>query len=160
MFTVILSSLLVKISYAVSGSVDMQLLSESTLRGVASMSTVSHFCLQRASACLSVGVLAPCMGQLHTCLGVHWHAVTSWQCWSCCSDTELICSSSYTCSISIPDRGNVIVLSPHQEVAMYLFRYCQYTSGLKEDNWCAEWLCTPNPFLAQESRFFLGLRNI
>ena len=26
--------------------------------------------------------------------------------------------------------------------------------GLKEGNWCAECLCTPNPFLAQVSRSF------
>ena len=26
--------------------------------------------------------------------------------------------------------------------------------GLKEDNWRAEWLCPPNPFLAQVSRIF------
>jgi len=51
-------------------------------------------------------------GQLHTCQRVLQHAVTKWQCWWCCSDAELIRSSSCTCSISIPDRRNVIVLSP------------------------------------------------
>ena len=53
-------------------------------------------------------------GQLHTCQRVPQHAVTKWQCWWCCSDAELICSSSCICSISIPDRRNVIVLSPTQ----------------------------------------------
>ena len=51
-------------------------------------------------------------GQLHSCHTVLQHAVTKWQCWWCCSDAELIRSSSCTCSIFIPDRRNVIVLSP------------------------------------------------
>ena len=97
--------------------------SEMVLRGQLLLSTVSHYLSKRAAAqhlcCLSVGVLVPCFlistGQLHTYQVVHQHAATLWQCWLCRSDPELIHSSSCTRSISIPDRRNVIVLSPNQD---------------------------------------------
>ena len=48
-------------------------------------------------------------GQFHTFQRTHQHAVTLWQCWLSCSKAEHYKDSSCLCSISIPDRGNVMV---------------------------------------------------
>ena len=48
-------------------------------------------------------------------------------------------------SISIPDRRNVIVLSPNSGRLLCIQMYSSYIPicGLKEGNWHAECLCTP-----------------
>jgi len=115
--------------------------SKVVLTGPLVMSTVSHFCFQRElQPCIcavsrwSVGSMLPHKYRPTPHMsGAHQHAITLWQCWQCCSDAELICSSSCTCSISIPNRMNVIVLSPRVDV--YLDVFFLPMCVLKESNW-------------------------
>jgi len=62
-----------------------------------------------APCCKRCNTLLPAGGASLIAKSIYQHAVTLYWCWSCCSEAEFLKSSSCLCSISIPDRGNVIV---------------------------------------------------
>ena len=89
-------------------------------------------------------------GQLHTTQWVHQHAIAFLhQCWLCCSKAEHYKSSSCICSISIPERVNVIVLGRMAAIDTYLTTPIR----LKVRNLGHKTPLAPDSFFAQVSAY-------